>query len=413
MDHRERVRSALWLAALGCVACGGPDYGDPLTGSGSQLTFELFVPGVSQDTLAAVVDDTSAGAPLRQQLAPAFDTFEAWLDAGQSTRDPAVWLPIDRSVVIAHPSATAGARFSSPATDPALRWRENNQSSAGRAAWLTAVHQALEAQPAAAGAPFQALAAFHDTIALLHGTRPPATVEEASLLAELPNNPNDAPYIPVSVAVATEDESPGAAGQYTDEQPDSLIVPAANPATAAPTQACVPVHEGATPRYAGWTTTEQLWPCSAPTLFSTYFSDGSTRCLLRPLAMLASGQVACVASVSYLGTAPCPVDHGWLDPMGSSGVRAPRVDHSANGDTRVCEIQQLDGAALASCQSSLACTDCQPGWCATTVPELVHDNDCVPGTHYPPFRFVLGGSAPPDPTQGADITIVCDEVSPG
>ena len=181
-----------------------------------------------------MVDDTPSGAPLREQLAPAFDAFEASLEAnaGASIRDPAVWLPIDRSVVIAHPSAGAGARFSSPATDPTLRWRENNQSSAGRAAWLTAVHQALEAQPGAVGAPFQALAAFHDTSTLLHGTRQPATVEERSLLAAQPNGPDAAAL--VSVAVATEDESPGAASQYTDEQPDSLIVPAANLATADP-----------------------------------------------------------------------------------------------------------------------------------------------------------------------------------
>jgi hypothetical protein len=97
--------------------------------------------------------------------------------------------------------------------------------------------------------------------------------------------------------------------------------------------------------------------------------------------------------------------------MGPDGVRTARVEHTANGDTRVCEIQQLDGAALTSCQSTLACTDCQPGWCATTVPELVSDKYCIPGTHYPPFRFVLGASACADPTNAADITIVCDEAS--
>ncbi len=317
------MRGALLLAALGCVACSGSDYGDPPGASGSQLSFEVVFLGASQDTLAAVVDDTPSGAPLREQLAPAFDAFEASLEAnaGASIRDPAVWLPIDRSVVIAHPSAGAGARFSSPATDPALRWRENNRSSAGRAAWLTAVHQALEAQPGAVDAPFQALAAFHDTSTLLHGTRQPATVEERSLLAAQPNGPDAAAL--VSVAVATEDESPGAASQYTDEQPDSLIVPAANVATADPTQACFPVHEGAAPRYEGWTTPKQLWPCTAPALFSTFSVDVVPRCLSKPLATLASGQAACVASVSYLGAEPCPADHGWLDPMGSNAEGSP------------------------------------------------------------------------------------------
>jgi hypothetical protein len=421
MDHPERarwIRNALSSVAFGCMSCSGSNYGDAPGASGSQLSFELALPGASQNTIAAVVDDTPPGAQLRKQLAPAFDAFEAWLEAaslppGVGIRDPAVWLPIDRSVVITHPSAGAGARFSSPATDPALRWRENNQSSAGRAAWLTAVRQALEAQPAAVGAPFQALAAFHDTSTLLHGTRQPATVEEQSLLAALPDTAEDAPYIPVSVAVATEDESSGAASQYMDQQPDALIVPAANPATAGPTGACVPVREGATPRYEGWTVSKQLWPCVAPALFTTESSDSVPRCLSRPLAMLANGQAACVASVSYHGTEPCPADHGWLDPVGPNGVRAARVDHSATGDTRVCEVQQLDGAALASCQSSLACTDCQPGWCATTVPELIPDKDCAPGAHYPPFRFVLGAGTRIDPTQAAEITIVCDEASSG
>jgi hypothetical protein len=110
-----------------------------------------------------------------------------------SRRHPAAWSAVDRSVVITHPSASAGARFSSPATDPALRWRENNQSSAVRAAWLSAVHRALEVQSAAVGAPFQAPAAFHDTSTLLHGTRQPATVEGQAVLAALPNTLEDAP----------------------------------------------------------------------------------------------------------------------------------------------------------------------------------------------------------------------------
>ncbi len=52
----------------------------------------------------------------------------------------------------------------------------------------------------------------------------------------------------------------------------------------------------------------------------------------------------------------------------------------------MCEIRQLEGSALASCVSSLDCADCEPGWCATQVPDLLDHCEKAPN----PFRFVGG-----------------------
>lgn len=353
------MQCSVWLAWLGCVACGSTGYGDPPGGSGSQITFSWAAQRVSPDTITAVVDDTPLAAPLRDQFAVAFDGLDAAITAHEAScrppYDPAAWHPVDRSVLIVHPSANAGARFSSPAADPALRWRENNQSGEGRTRWLAAVRGALAAQPAAVDAPFQALAAFHDTVTLLRGTRQPATAEEQALLSALPGGPNLVDF--ASLVVATEDQSPGEASQYTDETPLPLIVPAATPD---PTRSCSRPTEAATPRYQGWSLFPQLWPCTDPDFFDLAFADCSTRCLTKPIATLASGAAVCLASASYAGIDPCPADRGWLDPIGSNGVRAPRVEHSAAGDTRVCEVRQLDGPALASCRTEAIARTASP-----------------------------------------------------
>ena len=360
--------------------------------------------------MVAVVDDTPSGGLLRDQFASAFDDLAARIAARETSchapLDPAAWHPVDHSVVIVHPSAVGGARFSSPANDSALRWRENDQSTAGQALWMTAVRSALAAPLAAPAAPFQALAAFHDSITLLHRARPAATPEEQALLEALPDDASTVPF--AVVAVATEDQSPGETSQYTTDQPLTLIVPAAQPD---PARICRRPTEAATPRYEGWGYDQQLWPCTDPDFFGMLSGECSSPCLPRPVPTDDGGVAQCVATATYSGTEPCPADFGWLDPMGPNGVRAPRVDHGAAGDQRVCEVRQLEGAALASCRSTLDCADCEPGWCATEVPDLVFSQDCAPGRFYPPFRFVLGAGAGPDSVPDVSLSVICDEAS--
>jgi hypothetical protein len=122
-----------------------------------------------------------------------------------------------------------------------------------------------------------------------------------------------------------------------------------------------------------------------------------------------SGAAVCRITATYSGGDPCPTEVGWLDPMGADGVRAPSIAQDGASDTRTCEIQQLDGAALASCQSTLDCSDCIPGWCATQVPDLRSSKYCGSGQFPWPFRFVQGADAGPESASDLAITIVCDE----
>jgi hypothetical protein len=403
-------KHSVWVALVTCLACGSPDYGDVPSGSGSQVQWSVVVVR-PQETFLAVVDDTASAAPLRDALGSAFDGLDAAHDAAlrgarAGAFDPAAWHPVDRSVVIVHPSSEGAARFSSPANAAALRWRERDQTADGHAGWTTAVRAALAAQPAEAGAPFQALAAFQDSVVLVSGQRQPVTTDEQALLTALPGGASGAF---VSVALASEDQSPGAASQYMSFAPDDLVVPAAAPSAST---ACQRPLESPTPRYVGWGRSPQLWPCDDPQfLVPDFFFDGSARCLTRPIAIGADGSAECLITATYAGNEPCPAELGWLDPMGSNGERAPQVEHGAARDTRTCEVQQLDGAALASCRSSLDCPDCEPGWCATEVPSLISDQLCPPGNYFPPFRFVRGADSGPDSASNVTLNFVCDEAA--
>ena len=387
---------ALVVASVTCMACGSADNAS-VSGDGSaqQLTLS-FAPAVSVETLAFVVDDTVQGAALRTALADAFAKLDTVIAEKSSScaapPDPAAWRPIDRSVVIVHPSARGDARFSSPANLPALRWHEANRSELGRSAWLAAVKEALAASPAADGAPFQALATFADANALLMGTRSATTDGERALLAALPPGPS---VLPISLAVATEDASPDDPSQYLGQFPFIAVLPATTPM---PDVSCSRTLGAATSRYRGIGGGAQLWPCTQPDFFDVLDSDCTFTCLPRPIATTDQGAV-CVVTGRFDGTAPCPTDLGWLDPMSASG-RAARVDHTSGGDQRVCEVQQLVGDALTSCQQDLACTDCTPGWCATEVPSLVPANRCTVGPIFPPFRFVSGANWGPATATG-------------
>lgn len=107
--------------------------------------------------------------------------------------------------------------------------------------------------------------------------------------------------------------------------------------------------------------------------------------------------------MTTLSTESCNADFGWLDPLDARGERTPRIMHDADGERRVCEIRQLEGAALESCIDSLACPECEPGWCATRVPELLAD--CSTGRP-DPFRFVSGSRQ----AAVGSIRVECEQV---
>jgi hypothetical protein len=317
--------------------------------------------------------------------------------------DPAAWHPIDRSVVFVHPSSPAPSFYWSPAQDPALRLQSQQTFGAERTRWMDAVRAGIDAQPAPDSAPFQALAALANAESLLDGSRMPESAAETELLNALPSPLTFGTVL----ALATEDASPGEASQYPHELRSDLlrvVLPAEQPREHAD---CSESGIALTARYQAFTDRAQAWPCENPDFFgTTTWSDCSPRCLRQPIAVDA-GVAQCRAMASYPGSEPCPTELGWLDPLDSKGARSPRIDGSGTKATRVCEIRQLEGPALSACITRLDCTDCEPGWCATEVPELVPESACEAGSYYPPFRFVLGAGQ----ARGAQVSVVCNQAA--
>ena len=394
-------------SCLGSVACGSSssEYGDAPGSSGSQIRWQFGAGAPSPETFLVLVDDTEAAVGLRDALATAFEGLDAVLAVHRASCtppvDPAAWHPIDRSVVFVHPSTPGALGYSSPAQDPALRLQAQQTFGPERAHWMEAVRAGINAQPAAPGAPFQALAALTNAESLLLGSRAPESTEEQALLDALPSPLTFGKVL----ALATEDESAGEASQYPREPHAELlgsVLPALEPHEASD---CAERGVPTTPRYQAFSESAQAWPCQNPDfLGADLYAECSTHCLTHAIA-IDSETAQCRAMANYPGSEPCPAELGWLDPLDGHGQRTARVDGSGANATRVCEIRQLEGAALDACVTRLDCSGCEPGWCATEVPELVPQFVCTTGTHYPPFRFVLGAGQ----AQSAQVTVVCNQ----
>jgi hypothetical protein len=328
--------------------------------------------------------------------------------ACMSTPDPAAFHAIDWAALVVHPSAEGDRVYTSPAQDPALRWSAEQRTDAGRAAWTAAIRDALTPSDVPSG-PFAALAAFQRAASLVSKQRTPASPAEQELLSSLPSSADTA----LIVAIAHEDESSGLPADYAVQFASggstlltSLTVPALEPGAAAPV--CTFGTQPAPTRLGEWLLAQQAdfwasWPCTGLSLdvglISDFACDGG--CVnWRPIED-GDGSAECIVRIET-GAAECDPQIGWLDPLGSDGVRRAEVTTTSSGTQRTCEIQQLTGSALQSCQQSLECRECSPGWCVTQVAEIL-DSGCANGRKIP-LRFV-GGSDGPE--QGL-ATITCN-----
>jgi hypothetical protein len=360
--------------------------------------------------LVAVVDDQPSSADLRSLVASSFQSYaERTLHptSGCAHYDPATLHPLDVSLLVVHPSASADTLVSSPADDPRLRWREAQPSEAGRSSWNDAVSAALT-PTAPEGAPFAPLAALQRTLALLSGQRLPEGAAESALLESLPAERDVVPML----FAAHEDQSLGDPTDYvtllpSDSAFDEVIVPRTDALSETP--ACAQSAGVATARFAAWLAAQKLsssqrWPCASLTLLSPPQEACVARCLDWHPVKESDGRVDCRVLVEA-DVDHCDATLGWLDPLDDKGVRRPVSVTSATGVRAECEVLQLTGDALLSCQTSFTCPDCQPGWCATSVSELL--DSCTLGSPEP-FRFVGGA----DSMAPALVEITCNAEKP-
>jgi hypothetical protein len=99
---------------------------------------------------------------------------------------------------------------------------------------------------------------------------------------------------------------------------------------------------------------------------------------------------SCCLFVSARQPGVCPDELGWFPP-----------DPPLTGDDASCEVRALTDDALESCRTDLACTDCEPGYCFTEVPEL--SSECSANGQLT-FPRVIAGEGPNEPLR---FRLVC------
>lgn len=253
--------------------------------------------------------------------------------------------------------------------------------------------------------------AFERVGSLLTRAREPTDETEAAIVAS--QHPFEQSLIFVGLAHA--DQSPEPPATYALELPTLLpspevylgatVLPAAPGASSRSCEHPTPEYD---PRYAEWLVaqgeeTAPHWPCDELHVYEPLHSDCARgRCLpFDPLARDGGG-VSCRVTLELPDGQECLPEFGRLDPEGRNGERVPTFVDTAQGGYRICEIRQLEGAALESCRQNLECPDCVPGWCVTTIPELL--DPCESPSFPNPFRFVGGSDLGP-----AYVTIACDK----
>src|SRR6185503_8700524 len=99
-----------------------------------------------------------------------------------------------------------------------------------------------------------------------------------------------------------------------------------------------------------------------------YGGVGRSNCVGRPLQMGDDGLAACTLRVVHAQPVGCPLSRGWSDPpTADGGIGSEAIDiETAQGQRRVCDVQQLDGDAGTTCRSGAACPDCPSGYCMRT-----------------------------------------------
>jgi len=391
-----RVRSvAVWAAVLLVAAgCGASESPPPVPADDSHTVTRAVGPAWPE-VYVVVADDRSDASKLRDVLVHSFVDLDQ--PSGFSF-DPAAFHPVDRRVIVAHPSAPTAASVTSEVEIPELHWRSNQKTATEQGAWLGAIARATAPEQPAAG-PFAALSAYARAASLALGARSPETEDEAALAAALPAERTT--Y--VIAALGHEDESEGDATTYAvplgmNAYPGFAILPKRDDVPASAD--CYPFGGATSDRYQAWVSAQHFydgevgyWPCADESFLRPLTDEGIVEdCYTWSPRIDADGAAACTVTAHARVDATCDPAYGWLDPIGPGGERAPRVEHDAKNDYdyRVCEVRQLTGSALASCINSLDCPDCEPGWCATEVPELL--TDCST-THPDQFRFVQGSDS--------------------
>jgi hypothetical protein len=351
----------------------------------------------SPQVIALVADDadTPEAAALRAQLVKILraglesEVDERWGSCGSA--DPASWHPGDIRVIVVRPSAPDDIALWTPIQTPALAWITRASTKEEVDVVVSAAAEALEQRLAGSQEPYRPLHAAKRAAEMLSGIRQPVTDEEASFVASLPRDL----YVRLIVAGTRDDEDVTPLDDLAlDEKTRALLL---RPAVVGPFtpkySTCDSVDGPGDTRLQTWgyqlNAEVAAWPCDDTItwddMLSACCADCGLSCHDRPLVVAPDGKVECRIYVDQLDLTACDAERGWKDPDGK-----PQMIERYGTSMRRCEIVQLTGPDLESCRSSLECSGCKSGFCATGVQELDLSQYCGSDEHAWPLRFIGG-----------------------
>ncbi len=285
--------------------------------------------GTSPTVLLLAVDDGVESSALRGSI-----TLEA-LTANlhgllDPETDPASWVSVDARVFVAH-SSNPGV-IVGPLTLQTVHVTDSDLRTLADSV-LTELRR-----PSTVAAPNTVLLAARNASDLLEGRRLPMNADEAHVVASLPVI---LPIEHMTVMSARDDASPGAPASYALDH-------AVNRSAS-----FVGNGNASTPRIAAWKTASGAWEGQGQPqdLFprgSQWGTGSPCNTAFDRIRREPDGHAACVITIAARALSSCDAARGWGDPV-ANGVSKATWKQGREGPERVCEIQQLESSALASC----------------------------------------------------------------
>ena len=310
---RRTLLVASWSAlAVACVA----DLGDPPSASGSQATMTFTVSPPIAEAFVFIADDGPESAALREQIADSFDSYDESDVNGHGSCeplfDPAAWHPVDRTVIVARPSATGAAHYVTPLDDPRLRWQSHQHAKEDAALLASAARDVLTHTTTTAGSPTPILASLSQVWTLFAEKRTAQGEEDNKLVRSI----SPGAFTSIVLASARDDGSIGPPSTYAIDDPYptptlDLATVIAPSRTLEPGHACDTLPRDPEPRFAEWLQASKLrsaqwWPCDKPHVLDLLYSDCRTTCLpWRPITGDA-GEAICRIHVQAENLDACP-----------------------------------------------------------------------------------------------------------